>query len=81
MAPAAQTAWGMGMSDGDYLPGEPRPRGPVPNEPPGLFSDAMHTRWATCVKEFAKGFGAGVGFCAALVVLCELWKLSRWTIG
>lgn len=33
------------MSDGDYLPGEGMPRGPVPQEPPGIFRADIHTRW------------------------------------
>lgn len=32
------------MSDGDYLPGDPQPTGPVPPEPPGEFRRDMHTR-------------------------------------
>lgn len=32
------------MSDGDYLPGEPFPAGPIAPEPPGRFSPDMHTR-------------------------------------
>lgn len=31
------------MSDGDYLPGDPRPEGPVPPEPAGTFTQEMHT--------------------------------------
>jgi len=29
---------------GDWLPGDPRPVGPVPPEPPGNFRQDMHTR-------------------------------------
>ena len=32
------------MSDGDYLPGDPQPTGPVPPELPGEFRRDKHTR-------------------------------------
>ncbi len=38
-APGAKEARG----DGDWLPGQRRSIGPVPAEPPGAFSDGMHT--------------------------------------
>ncbi len=31
------------MSDPDWMPGQPQPRGPVPPEPPGVFHEDMHT--------------------------------------
>jgi hypothetical protein len=41
-------------SDGDWMPGMPRPTGPVPAEPAGAFTQEMHTRdridsnWIEC---------------------------------
>lgn len=38
------------MSDGDYLPGETQPTGPVPYEPAGKFVVDMHTRRLTHIQ-------------------------------
>jgi hypothetical protein len=34
------------VSDPDWLAGDAWPRGPVPPEPPGVFTAAMHTHWS-----------------------------------